>query len=99
MRVGWLLFGGESLWRRRAEADEQRLFSPFNLREICLLDMAKAANLDRQTGQFDSDLVIGRRQAGKDFVNERFIIADQPTFEPPLLAAAENVKMRAAEAA
>ena len=59
--------------------------------------MAKAADLDGQAGQLNGEPVIGRRQVGKDFVNQLLVFADQTTFEPPLFAAAEDVERSTAQ--
>ena len=83
---------------RRAKVNEKRLLTRFDLCEIGCLDMAEPADLERQTRQLDRDLVICRRQAREDFANDRVVFANQAAFEPPLLAAAENVEGSAAEA-
>jgi hypothetical protein len=64
------------VYRCRAEAAEEHLLSHFNLREICLLYMAKATNLSRQASQLNGELVIGRRQVGEDFINQLLVFAD-----------------------
>ena len=55
------LFGCCGMQLHCMKLSEQCLLSRFDMREIGFLDMAKAAQLERQAGQLDSRLVICRR--------------------------------------
>ena len=84
---------------RRPEANEKSLAPLVNAREARFLDMAHAADVKGPASQLDSDLVIGWRQAGDDFFDQRLVFANQPALELALLAAPENVERSAAEPA
>ena len=69
-----LLRGRESGRRRRAEAGEQFGFPGLGALQVRLLDMAEAADLERQSRQFDGGFVVLRRQGALDFVEQRLRI-------------------------
>src|SRR5262252_6491513 len=83
----------------RAEGGKDCRFLRFDSGEVGLLDVTEAANLERQRGEFHRERVIGGQQAGEELVEDRLVLADQPPFEPPLLATAKDVKACAAEPA
>ena len=69
-----LLRGRESGRRRRAEAGEQLGFPRLGARQVRLLDMAEAADFERQARQFDGGCMVFRRQRRARFRRERLRI-------------------------
>ncbi len=82
---------------RGAQPGEQAGLLRLGAGEVRVLDVAEAADLQRQQRKLDRDGVVGGRQAADDLVDHRLVLADQPAFGAALLAARENVEPGAAQ--
>src|SRR3954469_12118918 len=92
-----LLGSRERRSRRRAEAGEQLGLPVLSALQIRLLDVAKAADVERQPRQFDSGFMVLRRQRALDLVENGLVLGDQAPLGATLGGMAERVERGAAQ--
>src|SRR6185503_2840123 len=84
---------------RRAEAQQEFLLPRLRLGEIVHLDVAIAADLIGEGRELDRERMVVLAEIADDLVDDGLVVADEPAFGSPLLAAREGIERRAAEEA
>jgi hypothetical protein len=82
---------------RRAQRREQLALPLLRDAEVARLDVAKAADLLRHSGEFHRNGVIGGGKLLQDLRHDRLVLGDQAPLQPALRAVAERVERRAAQ--
>src|SRR5581483_3078293 len=65
--------------------------------EMALLDVTEAADLFRDHGEADREMVVLRRELGEHLVEHRLVALDELAFRAPLERAAERVECSSAQ--
>jgi hypothetical protein len=78
--------------RRRPKPFGERRVLGLRAQSIRLLDVAKAANVERHRGKRDRVGVVGGVEIGDDFAEPRLLIANRLALGAALFAAAENIE-------
>src|SRR5262245_52649395 len=92
------LFGGlERRNRTTAELLEQRSLVSLRRLQVTQLDVAKPADLLRDGGEADREVVIVRRELRQQFFEHHFVVTHQRPLGLELLAVTEDIERRAAQ--
>src|SRR5215468_8597794 len=96
--VATLLRRLEQHRRARAELRKERRLLGLGGRERAHLDMAEAADLVRNGGQRDREMVVLRREPLENLAEHRLVVGNQRALGAALLRIAERIEGGAAQA-